>query len=50
MKFCWSTLKVKDMEASLHFYRDVLGLKLERRFQAEGGTEIAFLGGGETKI
>jgi lactoylglutathione lyase len=38
------------MAASLHFYRDILGLKLERRFQAGADTEIAFLGEGETKI
>lgn len=49
MKFCWSTLKVKDMDESLHFYRDVLGLKSEKRFKADN-TEIAFLGEGETKI
>lgn len=50
MKFCWSTLRVKDMEESLRFYRDIVGLALNARFQAGPGVEIAFLGEGETKI
>ena len=50
MKFCWSTLKVKNMEESLQFYEEIVGLSLERRFQAGPGKEIAFLGDGETKI
>jgi len=50
MKFCWSTLHVKSMQESLWFYQEVVGLKLERLFQAAPGMEIAFLGSGETKI
>ncbi len=50
MKFCWSTLKVKNMDESIRFYRDVLGLALNGRFNAGPDTEIAFLGDGETKI
>ncbi len=50
MKFCWSTLKVKNMEESLRFYQEIVGLKVKQRFQAGPGTEIAFLGDGETKI
>jgi lactoylglutathione lyase len=38
------------MEESLHFYRDVVGLPLIRRFPAGPGAEIAFLGDGETKL
>lgn len=50
MKFCWSTLLVKDLEESLKFYQEIVGLKLDRRFAAGPDTEIAFLGDGETKI
>ena len=50
MKFCWSTLIVNDMEESLKFYQEVVGLELDKRFKAGPGTEIAFLGDGETKI
>lgn len=50
MKFCWSTLIVKNLEDSLKFYQEIVGLKLEKRFAAGPETEIAFLGDGETKI
>jgi len=38
------------MEESLKFYQEIVGLKLNKRFQAGPGVEIAFLGDGETKI
>ncbi len=50
MEFCWTTLQVSDMEASLSFYRDVLGLSLQRRFFTDQGSEIVFLGEGDAKI
>ena len=50
MKFCWATLTVKNMEESLKFYQEIVGLELESRFQAGPGLEIAFLGKGETKV
>jgi lactoylglutathione lyase len=50
MKYCWSTLTVRDMAESLTFYQEVVGLPLVRRFQAGPDTEIAFLGEGETQI
>lgn len=50
MNFCWCTITVKDMEESLHFYQEIVGLKLDRRFKAGPGTEIVFLGDGETKV
>ena len=31
MKFCWVTLPVKDLEKSLHFYHEILGLKIHHR-------------------
>lgn len=50
MSFCWATIIVKDLEESLSFYQDIVGLTLDRRFQAGPGMEIAFLGDGETKV
>ena len=50
MKFCWSTLNVKNLEESIKFYEEIIGLKVTRRFPAGPGTEIAFLGDGETQI
>jgi lactoylglutathione lyase len=50
MKFCWSTLTVKNMEESLKFYQEIVGLKVDRQYEAGPGTKIAFLGDGETKI
>lgn len=50
MKFCWSTLHVRDMEKSLKFYEEIVGLKVVRRFNAGQDLEIAFLGEGETKV
>ncbi len=50
MGFCWCTIKVKDMEESLDFYTDIVGLDIERRFEAGPDKEIVFLGSGETKI
>lgn len=50
MKFCWSTLMVNNLEESLKFYQDIVGLNVNRRFNAGPKVEIAFLGDGETKI
>ena len=50
MKFCWSTLRVSDMEKSLQFYTEVIGLAVVNRFTAGPGLEIAFLGQGETQV
>lgn len=50
MKFCWTTITVKDLDESLRFYEEVVGLKCSRRFGAGANTEIAFLGNGETEI
>lgn len=38
------------MEESLEFYTEIVGLNLNKRFKAGPGTEIAFLGDGETKV
>ncbi|MBN2859885.1 MAG: VOC family protein [Sphaerochaetaceae bacterium] len=50
MKFCWTTVFVSDMEASLAFYTDIIGLSLNRRFSPPGGGEIAFLAKGDTQL
>src|SRR5665647_1776037 len=50
MKFCWSTLTVKNLAESLKFYIEIVGLNVGRRFKAGAGVEIAFIGDGETKI
>jgi lactoylglutathione lyase len=50
MKFCWSTLTVENMEESLKFYEEIVGLEVDRRFPAGPEMEIAFLGEGETKV
>lgn len=50
MKFCWSTIRVNDMEESLKFYQEIVGLNISRRFEAGPGVEIGFLGDGETKV
>ncbi|MDR2957600.1 MAG: VOC family protein [Coriobacteriales bacterium] len=45
MELQWSTLRVKDLNASIAFYEEILGLHVTRRFPAGPGSEIAFLGG-----
>ena len=50
MKFCWTTIRVNNLEKSLKFYQEIIGLSIDRRFKAGPGAEIAFLGDGETKL
>lgn len=52
MKFNWCTISVSDMEESLKFYQEIVGLKLTQRFKNENAPdrEVAFLGEGETRI
>ena len=50
MKFIFSTLIVRNMEESLKFYKEIVGLKENRRFQAGPGEEIVFLGEEQTQI
>ena len=35
MKLSWVTLHVSDMDKSVAFYRDLLGLKIDRQFGNE---------------
>jgi len=50
MKFCWTTIHVKDMDKSLAFYQEIVGLPLVRRAKASPEMELAFLGSGETQV
>lgn len=50
MKFCWTTITVGNLEESLKFYQEIIGLSLINRYKAGPGAEIAFLGEGETKV
>ena len=50
MKFCWATLTINNLEESLKFYQEIVGLQVNRRFNAGPDLEIVFLGVGETKL
>jgi lactoylglutathione lyase len=50
MKFCWSTVMVNNLEESIKFYTEIIGLSVNRRYMAGPGVEIAFLGAGETQL
>lgn len=50
MKYGWTTIMVNNLEASIKFYREVLGLMETLRFPAGPGMEIAFMGEGETQV
>ena len=50
MKFCWTTITVREMERSLALYRDILGLEITRRMNPNPEMEIVFLGTGETQV
>jgi lactoylglutathione lyase len=50
MIFCWVTLNVRDMDKSISFYRDFLGLEIKRRIQPNPDMELVFLGSGQTQV
>ena len=50
MKFCWCTITVNNMEESLKFYQEIVGLSIKRNFKAGPEVEIYFLGDGETEV
>jgi lactoylglutathione lyase len=50
MKFNHVTLSVKNIERSLSFYQDIVGLEIKRRFKINPETEILFLSSGDTEI
>lgn len=49
MAFLWTTIMVKDLDASIEFYTNIVGLSVNRRFK-NGPMELAFLGNGETEV
>ncbi|WKY48678.1 VOC family protein [Eubacteriaceae bacterium ES3] len=50
MKLGWVTLMVKNLDESLAFFMDVVGLAITRRIQAGPGVELAFLCDGESQV
>lgn len=44
LKFCWTTLRISNMEKSLHFYNEILGLPVSSKHGGYG-KEIVMLGG-----
>lgn len=50
MKFCHTVLVVKDLDASIKFYQDVVGLPVKARQPAGPGAELAFMGDGDTLV
>lgn len=50
MKFSWCTITVGDLEESIKFYQEVVGLTLMEKHDANPDRKLAFLGEGETKI
>ncbi len=50
MKFCWTTIRAKNMEESLKFYQEVCGLPVVSHITLNPDTQIAFLGDEETKL
>jgi lactoylglutathione lyase len=47
MSFCWCTINCTDLEKSVGFYTEVVGLTVARRFKAGPESEIVFLKGRE---
>lgn len=50
MKLCWVTIHVRDIESSVRFYTDVVGLIEDRRLSTMPGMVIVFLKDGDTVI
>lgn len=46
MKFLWTAIYVKNLNESIDFYSNLVGLKVLKRFPAGPGMEIAFMGNG----
>lgn len=48
MKFLWTAIYVKNLDESIAFYSDLVGLEVMKRFPAGPGMEIAMMGNGTT--
>lgn len=49
MKFCWITLHVENLEASLKFYHEILGLPISSQMDTPD-MKMVMLGDGEAKV
>lgn len=50
MKFVHSTVYVKDLDKTIEFYEDIIGLKLVNRFTTPDNKEIAFMDAGGVQL
>lgn len=50
MSFLWTSIYVKDLEESLDFYKNIIGLKVDSRMDMGEDNAIVFLGDGQTKV
>ena len=50
MNFTWVTFHIRDMDKSLSFYRDLLGLKIVREFGDENHKIVFLAGDNETQV
>lgn len=50
IKFSWIAICVKDIEESVLFYEDILGLEINRKFKTSGQTEAILLGNEEIQV
>jgi lactoylglutathione lyase len=50
MKISWITIHIKDMERSLQFYTEIIGMEMVSRLAPNDQMEIAFLGKDGTQI
>ncbi len=50
MKLCWVTIRVGDVDTSLHFYRDILGLVVDSRHKRPGHDMVMLGESGEPKV
>lgn len=50
MEYVWNTIMTENLEESMAFYQEAIGLKLEGRYPAGPGRELAFLTDGNVKV
>ena len=43
MNFCWVTITTNDIEESIKFYSEIVGLEVANRFSPRAGMDITFL-------
>jgi lactoylglutathione lyase len=50
MKFLWCSIHVRDLEKSLRFYQEIVGLNVLNRFGAAPGPQFVFLDGEGSQV